>query len=144
MPLFWCHLIPKTGEAVLEIWNERINIAYDYYNLVRVSVLSRNPELTEFCLYEEYIEHYNTSEFMWEENKNGNLVGIQKSTGKTLFTWQPHGSQFTIHSEVPADAIRFKVRSPQPLPKEKVLEDLKFDEKWVEILKDTDVDYSVK
>lgn len=129
--------IRKTGEAVLDIWNERINIAYDQYNPVRVCVLVRNPEMTEFCLYEEYIERYRTTEFEWRKNKKGNLEGISNTTGETAFTWQPSGSQFTIHSKVPNDAIRFRVRKPQPeeiIPKEKILHYLNFDSSWIEII----------
>lgn len=124
--------IQKTGEAVLEIWNERINIAYDHYNPVRVSVLARNPELTEFCLYEEYIERYNTSEFIWKENKNGNLIGVNKKSGETFFTWQPHGSQFTIHSHVPENSIKFKLKKPSKVPKEKILDEINYNESWIE------------
>lgn len=127
--------IQRTGKAVLAVWNERINIAYDEYNPVRVGILVRNNNLSEFCFFEEFIERYKTSDFVWEENRNGNLIGINKETGVTQFTWQPHGSQFTIHTKVPTDAIRFKVKRPPIISMDEVLKSIKFDESWVEIIK---------
>jgi len=127
--------IQRTGQAVLAVWNERINIAYEEYNPVRVSVLVRGEDLTEFTLFEEYIERFNTHDYEWEENKNGNLIGVNKKTGETSFTWQPHGSQFTIHTKVPEDAIKFKVRKPPITPMDEVLKNIKFDESWVQIIK---------
>lgn len=41
--------IQRTGDAVLAVWNERINIARDHYNQVRESILIRNEELTPPC-----------------------------------------------------------------------------------------------
>lgn len=127
--------IQKTGRAVLAVWNERINIAYDEYNPVRVGILVRNNDLSEFCFFEEYIERYKTNDFMWEENKNGNLIGKNIHTGETFFTWQPHGSQFTIHTKVPSDAIKFTVKRPPIVPMEEALESINFDESWIQILK---------
>ncbi|MCQ2294813.1 MAG: hypothetical protein MJZ67_04085 [Bacteroidales bacterium] len=127
--------IQRTGQAVLAVWNERINIAYEEYNPVRVNVLVRNSGLTEFCLFEEYIERYRTADFVWEENKNGNLIGKRKDTGDTFFTWQPHGSQFTIHTRVPEDAVKFTVKKPPIVSMDEALKNIHFDESWVQILK---------
>lgn len=127
--------IQKTGQAVLAVWNERINIAYEEYNPVRVNVLVRNNDLSEFCIFEEYIERYRTSDFVWEENKNGNLIGRKKDSGETFFTWQPHGSQFTIHAKVPEDAVKFKVRKPPVISMSETLKNIHFDESWIQIVK---------
>ena len=52
-------------------------------------------------------------------------------------SWQPHGSQFTIHTEVPDEAVKFQVRVPPTrLNKEDVLEVLRYDDSWVTILRD--------
>lgn len=126
--------IQKTGEAVLAIWNSRVDIALSHYPRARVSVLIRNDELTSFTLYEEYLEHFNISDFEWRENTNSNLEGINKHTGIKQFVWQPHGSQFTIISHVPDDALKFKVRKPELLPQEKASESIGFDTSWIEIL----------
>lgn len=127
--------IQRTGQAVLAVWNERISIAYEEYNPVRVNVLVRNNDLTEFNIFEEYIERYRTNDFIWKENKNGNLIGIKKSTNETYFTWQPHGSQFTIHAKVPDDAIKFKIRRPPIVPIEEALKSIHFDESWIQIIR---------
>lgn len=126
--------IQETGRAVLGIWNERINIAQDNYNPVRTSVLIRSNDLLSYCLFEEENHRYRTSDYVWEVNKNGNLIGKHIETGETCFTWQPHGSQFTIHTKVPANAIKFQIKQPPLQSKDYVLEALKFDSSWVTIL----------
>lgn len=126
--------IHKTGEAVLSIWNSRVDIALNHYPRVRVNVLIRNNELTSFTLYEEYLEHFNLSDFEWIENTNSNLEGINKHTGVKQFVWQPHGSQFTILSPVPDNALKFNIRKPELLSQEKALESIGFDSSWIEIL----------
>lgn len=126
--------IQRTGQAVLAIWNERINIAYEEFNPVRINVLIRNDSLTEFRIFEENIERYRTTDFIWKENKNGNLEGFNKYSNEKFFTWQPHGSQFTIHTKVPEDAIKFKVQKPPITPMKEVLQLIRFDESWIEIL----------
>ncbi|MBQ9641536.1 MAG: hypothetical protein IJV06_08240 [Bacteroidaceae bacterium] len=84
--------IQKTGRAVLNIWNERVNIAYDYYNPVRTSVLIRSNDLLTYNLFEEENHRYTANLYRWEENTNGNLIGMDVETGEQKFTWQPHGS----------------------------------------------------
>ena len=128
--------IQKTGEAVLNIWNERINIAYDHYNPVRTSVLIRSNDLLSFLLFEEENHRYRTNDYHWVENPNGNLLGKSKETGETCFTWQPHGSQLTIHSHVPESAVKFKIRRPPVITKEQILTSIGFDKSWIEILKE--------
>lgn len=123
--------IQKTGRAVLGIWNERINIACDSYNPVRTSVLIRSNDMLSYCIFEEENSRYRTSDYEWEENTNGNLIGRNISTGKVKFTWQPHGSQFTIHTDVPSNAVKFSVKRPPEQAKEDVLRDIGFDKSWV-------------
>ncbi len=125
--------IQKTGEAVLGIWNERVNIATDHYSQVRTGILVRSSDLLSYSLFEEDTGRYRTSDYHWEVNKNGNLLGIDKE-GKTKFTWQPHGSQFTIHVDVPANATKFTVKEPPKLSKEHVLQSIDFDSSWITII----------
>ncbi|MCD8265616.1 MAG: hypothetical protein LUC33_00535 [Prevotellaceae bacterium] len=127
--------IERTGRAVLGIWNERVNIARDNYNVVRTAVLLRSADLLSYCLFEEETERFRTSDYTWRENRNGNLVGIQKETGQTRFTWQPHGSQLTIHTTVPEKAVRFSLRRPPVLGKEETLKAIDFNDSWVRILR---------
>lgn len=126
--------IQKTGEAVLAIWNSRVDIAFAHFPRVRVSVLIRDEELSQFTIYEEYLEHFNIADFVWSENKRGNFEGVNRTTGKKQFIWQPHGSQFTIISDVPATATHFRVRKPALLSKQETLSALGFDSSWVEFL----------
>lgn len=126
--------IQRTGNAVLSIWNERVNIAHDNYNPVRTSVLIRANDLQSFAIFEEDTNRFNTSEFEWRENRNGNLEGYIAGTEIKKFVWQPHGAQFTIITKVPLFAKKFKIRKPPVMSKESILESLNFNEDWVEIL----------
>lgn len=127
--------IQKTGEAVLNIWNERINIATDHYSRVRTAVLVRSYDLLSYRLFEEETARYRTTDYHWQVNSNGNLIGLDHNE-RICFTWQPHGSQFTIHTEVPKEAVKFKVKQPPTLQKNDVLKAINFDESWITILKD--------
>ena len=127
--------IEKTGQAVLNIWNERINIAYDHYRKVRTTVLVRSNDLLQYRLFEEECHRYPTNKYKWELNRNGNLIGRNISTNKIKFTWQPHGSQFTIHNEIPQNAIKFTIEKPPVIPKENILRNINFDYSWIHIQK---------
>lgn len=126
--------IEKTGRAVLGIWNERVNIATDNYSQVRTSILVRSYDLSEYVLFEEDTGRFRTNDYHWEVNKNGNLIGLDRNNVQH-FTWQPHGSQFTIHMPVPEDATKFRIRIPETrLNKDDVLDMIQFDDSWVTIL----------
>ena len=127
--------IEKTGRAVLGIWNERINIALDNYNPVRTLVLVRSEDCLNFCLFEEDIHRYPTNDYVWSVNSNGNLIGKSIATDKTAFTWQPHGSQFTIHEDIPYNSVRFTLRKPPVISQEAVLSTIGFTDDWVKIIR---------
>ncbi|MDR0426346.1 MAG: hypothetical protein LBH24_04150 [Clostridiales bacterium] len=126
--------VQQTGTAVLSIYNERINIAKDKYEPLRTIVLIRNFNTLEFTLFEHDTARYVTSEYVWNENKNGNIEGHDAATNKHCFTWQPHGSQFTVLYDIPAYACRFRVRRPPILDFNKTMNQIGFDESWVTIL----------
>lgn len=126
--------VQKTGEAVLNIWNERINIATDHYSSVRTAVLVRSYDCLSYRLFEEDTQRFRTTDYHWEVNPNGNLIGLDHNN-KVCFTWQPHGSQFTIHTEVPDSAIKFQIKQPPTISKTDVLKVVEFDESWVQIIK---------
>lgn len=125
--------VSKTGEAVLNIWNERINIATDHYSRVRTAILVRSYDLLSYLLFEEETHRYRTTDYHWAVNQNGNLVGMDDKN-RICFTWQPHGSQFTIHTEVPREAVKFRIKEPPTLTKNYVLRNINFDESWITIL----------
>lgn len=127
--------IQRTERAVLGIWNERINIAQDSYNPLRTSTLVRSNDMTNFCLFEEDCHRYCTSDYVWKVNPNGNLVGSNIGTEEVCFTWQPHGAQFTIHTHVPENAIKFSLKQPPRLAKQDILNTIGFDSSWVNILR---------
>lgn len=128
--------VQRTGEAVLGIWNERVNIATDHYSQVRTSILVRSNDLKTYALFEEDTGRFRTTDYHWKVNINGNLEGYDAQE-KHRFTWQPHGSQFTILTEVPEEATKFQIKMPSTrLNKEDVLKILDFEGSWVTILKD--------
>ena len=101
---------------------------------MRTSILVRSEDLLTYTLFEEENHRYVASSYRWEENKNGNLIGIDIESGVTRFTWQPHGSQFTIHTNIPSNAIKFRIKQPPKLDVEETLKQIKFNDSWVEIL----------
>ncbi len=127
--------VQKTGNAVLAIYNSRVQISYVDYNPVRTCVLVRNPLLSEFVLFEHRLESCAIADYRWTENAKGNFEGIRKADDQHCFTWQPHGSQFTIVERVPDTAVKFRLRIPERLPLEVALQNMNFDDSWVSIIK---------
>lgn len=126
--------VQTTGTAVLSIWNERINIAKEKYEPLRTSILIRNFNTLEFALFEQEILRYNTSDYEWRVNKNGNLEGYEKTSNKHCFTWQPHGAQFTVMSVIPPSAKRFRIKRPPVFDFDEIIGKIGFDESWVTII----------
>jgi hypothetical protein len=126
--------VQRTGTAVLSIYNERINVAKEVYEPLRTIVLIRDFNTLEFTLLEHDTTRYITSEYIWRENKNGNIEGFSESTGKHCFTWQPHGAQFTVLYDIPAYACRFRVKRPPVLDFIATMSQIGYDDSWVTIL----------
>jgi len=126
--------IARTGAAVLTIYNERISLAKDRYEPLRTSILIRNINSLEFTLFEHDTVRYNTQEYEWRDSGRGTFEGIEIATQKHKFTWQPHGSQFTILYDVPTSAQKFKIRRPPVLDFDNTMSQIGFDESWVTIL----------
>lgn len=122
------------GEMVLSIWNERVSAVRKNYNHLRTVVLIKSEDLLELAMFEHDTVMYDHSAFQWSWNKNGNLEGHCKPAKKKKFTWQPHGSQFTITEQVPDNRLAIHVRQPNYLERNVVLDGLGFDESWVTIL----------
>lgn len=125
--------LQRTGDAVLSIWNERVNIATDRFSAVRTVVLIRSYDMLSYQMFEEETRRYRTTDYHWEINKHNNLVGVDHN-GRLCFTWQPHGSQFTIHTDVPHETVKFQIKQPPSLSKDSVLKEIGFNDSWVEIL----------
>ncbi len=122
------------GTKILGIWNERIGSVRAKYAHLRTVVLIKGPDLTTLSVYEEETVMFSPEKYYWQWNEKKNLEGYENDTRIHRFTWQPHGSQFTIVSDVPANKLCIRLRKPPSIPEEKVLNAIKFDESWVEIV----------
>ncbi len=121
------------GKSILDIWNERVSAIREKFQNLRTVVLVKSNDLTEVVVFEFDTIRYDPELFAWEWNKNGNLRGVEKSTTEHRFTWQPHGSQFTIIENVPEKSLIIRIRQPDTLDKEVILKALGFDISWISI-----------
>lgn len=124
-----------TGKAVLNVWNQRVNQSLNDYDDLRIVVLVRNMDRLEFSLFEYESVRFTPADYLWKLNKQKNLEGFDKATEKHCFTWQPHGSQFTILKDLPGSAHRFRIAHyPGLIEPQHILDLIKFDDGWIERL----------
>lgn len=123
------------GEMVLGIWNERVSSVRAKYNDLRTVVLVKSDDLLELAAFEFDTELYMPDQYNWYWNKNRNLEGTDKRDGCHRFTWQPHGSQFTIIEDIPKERLAIRLKQPPPLDRDKVLATMEFDDSWIEVIK---------
>ncbi|MEO6520190.1 MAG: hypothetical protein ABIN91_00805 [Mucilaginibacter sp.] len=123
------------GDQVLSIWNDRVSAIRERFDHLRTIVLIKSNDLSEVVVFEFETIRYDQELFYWEWNKNLNLKGFSKKTNEHMFTWQPHGSQFTIHEKVPSNSVLIKIKKPEGLNKEKTLQALGFDKTWITVSK---------
>lgn len=122
----------KTGQAVLKIWNARVNEALAEFDDLRVLVCVRNFKEQKFLLFEEEAGRFSHADYTWKFNSRGNLEGYDIAHSEHCFTWQPHGSQFTIIRNIPAHARKFSINQNVPLIQiEHILQLAKFSEDWI-------------
>jgi hypothetical protein len=121
------------GKLVLEIWNERVSAVREKYKHLRTIVLIKSNDLSEVVVFEFETVRFDYELYKWEWNNNNNLIGTHKHTGEHNFTWQPHGSQFTIIEDVPEKCLVININQPKKLDKEQVLNALGFDKSWVKV-----------
>jgi hypothetical protein len=122
------------GRLVLDIWNERVSSIREKFKHLRTIVLIKSKDLSEVVVFEFDTIRYDYELYNWEWNKSNNLVGTHKKTEEHSFTWQPHGSQFTIIENVPEKSLVIKIRQPKALDKNQVLKSLGFDKSWVTVI----------
>ena len=126
--------LQATGKAVLAVWNSRLNAARSEHDDVRVAILIRNMDTKEFALFEEEITRYVPGDYIWEKNGRGNLEGRRKSDGEHCFTWQFHGSQFTILRNVPGSTVHFRINKNVPFVEPLHVERLiRYEDDWIKI-----------
>lgn len=123
----------ELGEQVLDIWNARVSAVREHYQHLRTIVLIKSADLTEVVLFEFDTIRYDPELFVWEYNARNNLIGRERKTGIHRFTWQPHGSQFTIVEEVPSKTLLVRVQSPEAIDKERFLDRIGFTKKWITV-----------
>lgn len=125
----------EIGEMVLGIWNERVSAIYEKHPILRTVVLMKGDDLTSLAVFEFDTIRYEPDDYYWKWNKRGNLQGHEKATREHKFTWQPHGSQFTIIEIVPKDRLKIRLRKPPIIAMEDVLAAIGYDDSWVEVLR---------
>jgi hypothetical protein len=123
----------SVGTSILDIWNDRVSSIREKFQNLRTVVLVKSNDLTEVVVFEFETIRYDPELFTWDWNQNSNLEGFEKSSEEHRFTWQPHGSQFTIIEDVPNDSLVIKVKRPETLDKETILSTLGFDKSWITI-----------
>jgi hypothetical protein len=124
--------IQATGRAVLEVWNARVDEALHAHDDLRILVIIRNMDTLEFTMYEHEASRFVPAEYQWALNGKENFEA-KDAAGEHRFTWQPHGSQFTIIHQVPASAYRFRItKRPAIVAESEILKQVGYDESWIE------------
>ena len=126
--------VDEVGEKVLEIWNARVADIRKKFLHVRTVVLLKGENLSEISVYEEETTLFEPKDYYWQVNDRGNFEGFEKATGAHRFTWQPHGSQFTVVSNVPEKRLKLRIKRPKSVSPDAVLKDVGFDPSWIEIV----------
>lgn len=121
--------VQQLGAMVLEIWNTRVREVRARFSNLRTVVLVKGEDLLSVAVFEVDTVLYLVDDYTWRWNRQDNLEGFGRD-GRKKFTWQPHGSQFTIVEEVPSSALRLSIRQPDRLRKEDVLNQLGFDNSY--------------
>jgi hypothetical protein len=125
----------KLGEKILSIWNERVASIRKLYKHVRTIVLVKSDDLLEVAVFEFETILYREEDYWWQWNERNNLEGFIKDSNQHIFTWQPHGSQFTIIEDVPPNRLAIRIKKPPTVNRDKILKAIKFDKSWIEILR---------
>lgn len=120
------------GHKVTAIWNARVENIRSRFPHMRTVVLIKSDDLRTLRIFEVETTRYDAELYNWFWNKRGNLEGHRG--GKHCFTWQPHGSQFTIIEDVPDNCISFQIKDVPKLNEELVLQAIGFDSSWITLL----------
>lgn len=125
--------IQATGTAVLNVWNARVNESLNEHDDLRIFVMIRNMATLEFTIFEVEAGRYVPANYRWIRNLKGNLQGYDRRNDEHTFTWQPHGSQFTVIHHVPASAYRFRImHTPGIIEEHHVLRLIRFKDNWIQ------------
>ena len=122
----------KIGSEVISIWNTRVEEIRSRFPHMRTVVLVKSDDLLTLRVFEVETKRYDAETYDWIWNKRGNLEGYKNQVH--CFTWQPHGSQFTIVEPIPTNHIDFQLMRPQKLDMNQVLKAAGFDNSWITVL----------
>lgn len=122
------------GRQILTIWNERVSAIRKIHKHLRTVVLLKSNTLEEVVVFEFDTIRYEPDLFEWSWNKKKNLEGCDNA-GKHCFTWQPHGSQFTIIEDVPESILIVRIKAPKQIDKEAFLQGIGFNQDWITVIK---------
>lgn len=125
----------ELGNSVLSIWNARVESLRNRFSILRTVVLIKGESLSELAVFETDTVMYPPENYAWRRNANNNLEGLEKSTQKHRFTWQPHGSQFTIVEEVPDKRLCLEIKCPPKIPRQGILKSIGFNKSWIKVIK---------
>lgn len=125
----------RLGRRILDIWNERVSSIRKLYKHARTVVLIKSTDLSEVVAFEFNTVRYDADLYRWEWNKNKNIEGFEKNYNVHRFTWQPHGSQFTIIENIPEESLIVKVKIPAKLNKAAILKNIGFTDSWITVLR---------
>jgi hypothetical protein len=121
------------GKMVLSIWNTRVTAIRAKYEHLRSVVLIKSDDLLELAVFEFDTPTFQLDSVSWDWNQRGNLEG--SIDGLHRFTWQPHGSQFTIIEDIPNDRLAIRIGERPPLPDMNViLKSVNFTSDWITVL----------
>jgi hypothetical protein len=124
--------IAATGAGILEIWNKRLDTSLNEFDDLRIFIMVRNMSTLEFTLMEIEPVRFVASEYYWEKNKRGNLLGFDVRRKEHRFTWQ-YSTQFTVMRHIPASAYRFRIKQRPPmLQQAHVLQFAKYEDDWIQ------------
>jgi hypothetical protein len=125
----------ELGSRVLQIYNGRVDGIFARFAHCRMVVLLKGPELTQCAVFEFEITRFRPEDFLWSWNQNKNLVAVN-GEGVHRFTWQPHGSQFTIVQPVPDRRNLITLDVPddvEPFSMTELLSKIGFQNEWVRL-----------
>ena len=125
----------EIGEKILKIWNTRVKDAKRTHPDLRTVVLIRSNKLRNFVVFEQETQVYAPSKYVWQWNEQDNLEGYTKGRKPVhKFTWQEHGSQFTIIQEVPQKKLGIEITlEPPTLSQETLLSNINFKPSWIKV-----------
>ena len=122
----------RIGHEVIAIWNARVESIRSRFPHMRTVVLIKSEDLRTLRIFEVDTKRYDAELYDWSWNKRGNLEGHRE--GEHCFTWQPHGSQFTIIENIPDACIDFRIKAVPKLDEEQVLNTIGFDSSWITLI----------